>query len=607
MLSWFSKDGGFSGFEDEPDDLSHIASIHGRPAQDEDEYGFADQLDPAEPLPLLPALQSAALSPMLVDTAPREEFNVSTPAKKRRVRGKGPWSAMTGEKEPEVTPEVPETAEVVDDSSEEEGAPETSVARRDFWCGWWVRTRPDGYWLKGVGHKQKTADARKALAEISVKQRNSDVKTEYRRMKMIGAAPQTRGRPLGSHLVQQDAGEQNGGAGKMGVLGYLLTWNTHVIKISDTSKNILAVVAEEDEDSREFEAAMKELCKQEEVVSCRSAFVEQAVSWAKEAGFEELSVSMEISMEHMLPLLENSECRVHFHVMQSNLIKNARVALGPKCNWSYKGCEPHVAPSTGRGRHATKAVHRGHAYCQVLKKGQVFSFTNFASGSKFLCDSNWVLDWWRLHKITSSDAKRCIVRNRHRTQFAVNEINNHLEFMSNERMREHQFEVFQMLSKAFHDFKDYPDIKEWIDQYSPEKYGKDSRYKFLVLLGPSRMGKTQLALSLWGNTRTYVSQCQGVEEPNLTSFDRRLHKAIIFDEADPKMVLGNKVLFQASSEGVNLCQSKCQQYSLFRWLYQVPCIVSTNKWSSSYKFDPEDVEWLEANAVVVPIVEKLWL
>jgi hypothetical protein len=115
----------------------------------------------------------------------------------------------------------------------------------------------------------------------------------------------------------------------------------------------------------------------------------------------------------------------------------------------------------------------------------------------------------------------------------------------------------------------------------------------------------QLALSLWGSTVTYITNCQGVDEPNLTGFVRGVHKAIVFDEADWELIVRCKVLFQASCEGVHLRQSKCQQFSEWKFLYQVPMIICTNSWLQEGEETPHR-DWLEANSVHVQIDSHVW-
>jgi hypothetical protein len=47
-----------------------------------------------------------------------------------------------------------------------------------------------------------------------------------------------------------------------------------------------------------------------------------------------------------------------------------------------------------------------------------------------------------------------------------------------------------------------------------------------------------------------------MKEPNLQGFDRAKHRCIVYDEIAWGTVIRNTALFQASAEGLHLCQSK---------------------------------------------------
>ena len=117
-------------------------------------------------------------------------------------------------------------------------------------------------------------------------------------------------------------------------------------------------------------------------------------------------------------------------------------------------------------------------------------------------------------------------------------------------------------------------------------------------------GKTRYAVNLFGSSRTLVMPCQGVTAPDLRTFSRSEHKAIVMDEADYQMVIGNKALFQSGLEQVSLGQSTCNAHVFQVWLYAVPLIVSCNEWMEGA--DANERAWLDKNSVVVNVTEPLW-
>ena len=152
-------------------------------------------------------------------------------------------------------------------------------------------------------------------------------------------------------------------------------------------------------------------------------------------------------------------------------------------------------------------------------------------------------------------------------------------------------------------FKSYPVIDEWRLQYD----NNWRRYKFLCLWGPSRTGKTSLALSLWGEPSTFYVDCTGGKEPDLRDYDCVKHKAVIFDEIPLKVVLHHKRLMQAPHVPVPLGTSSTHMYTYRVWLAKTAIILTTNKFESEMgKLDEEDREWMISNCVQCNITESVW-
>ena len=109
--------------------------------------------------------------------------------------------------------------------------------------------------------------------------------------------------------------------------------------------------------------------------------------------------------------------------------------------------------------------------------------------------------------------------------------------------------------------KMYPDIFAWMQLFNNDSSVR-TRFPFLVLNGPSRMGKTRYASQLFGIAKTLVLSCPGVLAPNLKPFQRHEHSCIVFDEGSRDMVFRNKQVFQAGVDVVMLGQSNPSQTRL---------------------------------------------
>ena len=135
------------------------------------------------------------------------------------------------------------------------------------------------------------------------------------------------------------------------------------------------------------------------------------------------------------------------------------------------------------------------------------------------------------------------------------------------------------------------------------------RYSFLVLDGPSRTGKTCYAKHITGNhSQVLELNCAGGSEPDLRGFDPCVHNAILFDEATPLLVLSQRRLFQSPPCMIDLgCSTtNCHKYQIF--VSGVMMMICSNTWCAQVKeLDHEgDMEWLQANSVLVHVREPLW-
>jgi hypothetical protein len=154
-------------------------------------------------------------------------------------------------------------------------------------------------------------------------------------------------------------------------------------------------------------------------------------------------------------------------------------------------------------------------------------------------------------------------------------------------------------------FKKLAVVQLWMQSFDEDKM----RYMFLVLKGPSRLGKTAYACSLssWAEA-TLELNCMNTDYPNLREFVDGTHEVIVFDECSAKLVLLNRKLFQSSPSWIQMASSATNVYGHSVFVHKVRLIVCTNTWDEDLqKASPVDRAWLLANAVVVHVETKLWV
>ena len=147
-----------------------------------------------------------------------------------------------------------------------------------------------------------------------------------------------------------------------------------------------------------------------------------------------------------------------------------------------------------------------------------------------------------------------------------------------------------------------PSIEAWMMHFEEI----DDRYKVLILHGPSRTGKSRLARSLFGAARTLVVDVQHAAHPDLRSYRRGVHRAVLLDEMrSPEFVISNKKVLQAHIDGAILGQSATQLYTYEFFLWRTPVIITTNNWDCN-QLSQVDQEWIKANTVEVLIDAPVW-
>ena len=99
------------------------------------------------------------------------------------------------------------------------------------------------------------------------------------------------------------------------------------------------------------------------------------------------------------------------------------------------------------------------------------------------------------------------------------------------------------------------------------------RYKFLVLFGPSGLGKTEFAMSFAKSLESGLElNCIIMDHPPLREYDD--HDLVGFDECSASCILKNRKVFRAPAKWVNLGSSPTNRYVYSSMLPGVKIVVS---------------------------------
>ena len=159
------------------------------------------------------------------------------------------------------------------------------------------------------------------------------------------------------------------------------------------------------------------------------------------------------------------------------------------------------------------------------------------------------------------------------------------------------------LERTEQPFKKFPEIETWKEEHAVAR----PRYRFLVLVGPSGLGKTQFAKSLVQKGRSLELNMASAPEPNLKEYDHDQHDLILFDECAAEKVLVQKKLFQAPLSPVALGQSSTGCFAYNVWVHAKLLVVASNVWHHEvHELRKADADWLAVNSVVLDVTEPLW-
>ena len=161
----------------------------------------------------------------------------------------------------------------------------------------------------------------------------------------------------------------------------------------------------------------------------------------------------------------------------------------------------------------------------------------------------------------------------------------------------------KILEKSRTPFRELPEVSALLKDLQECR----DRRKFLVLDGPSRMGKTMYVKSLFGKDKTLELNCSGEEDPQMQGYKHTQHKCVLFDEAAPEMISKYRKLFQCPNAVVQMAQSKTGCFSYPVYVNDALLVICCNHWKEQLaRMASSCTKWIEANQVLISVTEPLF-
>ena len=245
---------------------------------------------------------------------------------------------------------------------------------------------------------------------------------------------------------------------------------------------------------------------------------------------------------------------------------------------------PNVKCNKIKGSGFRNSANRGHFYVScIYKNTYIDGWTNYPPNVAYSVKTVWIMELWRQSKINCDKVVECLAHYKCLTPASQAEVN--LTRAKNREIykRQKTLERAQRLMAKRLPFKSYPEVDTFLEQY---KFEAD-RYKFLVITGPSRYGKTSFAKSLFKNP--FIHPCA----IDWYSYDDEEHDAIIFDDVFKieDYIAKNMLMYQASGPvAVNTSQTNCHSFHVD--VTQKPIVICAlhfvhTDWTDSNTFNLE--------------------
>ena len=298
------------------------------------------------------------------------------------------------------------------------------------------------------------------------------------------------------------------------------------------------------------------------------------------------------------------EVRFHFHAFVKSSGSDLRLRL--LAPFAFEGVKPHITttiggmPTSANGR----ASWSGFFYCCIADKiGTLFCEATKAPFKGFLVSPNWILNLVQSKKIEVELARallvQCVNASRHIRELEAHEV--HLE---QEAVRKAQQEGMRLLGGTLKAQKKYSEVDAFLQQFDTALH----RYKFLVLSGPSKVGKTAFARSLCDPGLTTLEiNCASGAEPDLRAYRLSKHGVLLFDEITADQVVSQRKVFQAQSAPVQMgCSAtNCHAYDIFVWRKKL--VLANNNWEASFQcLSAAGQAWIHANSIVLVVTAPMW-
>jgi len=248
-------------------------------------------------------------------------------------------------------------------------------------------------------------------------------------------------------------------------------------------------------------------------------------------------------------------------------------------------------------------------YCLAPKLGVVYQVGSHEPFKQFPVKGDWPFGMLQAGKMGAKTCREQLIRAGRGIVRLLNDFDRYMQSMEELKLESRIAEYRTELKKTQKVLVDMPQVQTWMESATKPF---QRRKRFLVLEGPSGLGKTEYIKALFGPDNVLELNCGSCGTVvSLRQFRAHQHRCVLFDEASAALVLHNRKVFQAPPTWVDLGHSPTGRdiYSVF--LADAVLVVNSNRWSEELekikKTSVSDHAWLVANMCLVKVSSKLYV
>ena len=299
---------------------------------------------------------------------------------------------------------------------------------------------------------------------------------------------------------------------------------------------------------------------------------------------------------------DEAKLRIHVHCFLRH--KRDKIRAWGCMTFFWNGCLPHRSAMVF-GRQLARSTWSGMYYVLCPKLFGVWSWSNVSPFVDFPVSPEWIFSLIEARKMGYEHARRQLIQTGKGLCRRLQDLDCWHRQSQRLALEDHAAQVMARFRQKMLPFPRVLLVDSWLQlATTPDQ----PRKSFLVLTGPSKMGKTEFVRQLFPAGSVLELNCAGVKHCCLQYFSAERHRCIMWDECSPKLVAEHRKVFQHGACWVDVGHSPTGQHVLKFWLNDTCSVIISNRWNEELsRMFVSDSDWVRANSVVIEVVSPLWL